>query len=56
MKGITINQKHYGKITLDNSEKDVIEIHCQEKQESQIIHIEKGNAKLFAESILKLLK
>lgn len=38
-----IKQKKYSDISIDNKEKDVVIIWLEEKEDSQCVHIERGN-------------
>ena len=53
---ITIEQKHYGNLEIDTSEKDVVQIWMHEKTESNVIHIENENIEWMIEILKSELK
>lgn len=52
---IAITQKEYGKIEIDNSEKDCIQIWMEEKEDNQLILVERDNVQNLIDALKQLL-
>lgn len=47
-----IKQKHYGTIEIDNREKDIVQIWCNQSQTGNVVQLERKNVK----QLIKLLE
>lgn len=51
-----ITQKHYGTIEIDATEKDIVQIWMKQKDDPQVIQIEKDLIPLFIEALKEVTK